>query len=331
MQDRYAGDIGDYGKIGLLKCLQAHGFTIGVNWYRVPEMDIEKNKDGTFKQDDGKYLIPEKLKECDPNLAEALTKIAQGDRSVNAIQNAALIPGAVYFDEYLTVDGRKEWNERAFDLFKNADLIFMDPDNGLLVKSVGKKSAKSVKYAFYEEVKAFIDDGKSVLVYNHRCRKPERQYFDDIDNKLVEEVKVYRYAIQKITFPKGTIRDYFAIPANEEHCKMFHEAFADMKNSKWGQRGVCKLFPEWADSISVAYKTYEEYFFLEVEGVKFNEDDSFEDYKRKVVRYLMLCAYKYSEKDALSLVDQYLDDIRKSFIKKDPAGDIAIDIGYVCG
>lgn len=29
MQDRYAGDVGDYGKIGLLKCLQIHGFSIG--------------------------------------------------------------------------------------------------------------------------------------------------------------------------------------------------------------------------------------------------------------------------------------------------------------
>lgn len=48
MQDRYAGDVGDYGKIGLLKCLQAHGFTIGVNWYRVLELDVEK-KDGSFK------------------------------------------------------------------------------------------------------------------------------------------------------------------------------------------------------------------------------------------------------------------------------------------
>lgn len=28
MQDRYAGDVGDFGKIGLLKCLQAHGFTV---------------------------------------------------------------------------------------------------------------------------------------------------------------------------------------------------------------------------------------------------------------------------------------------------------------
>ena len=58
MQDRYAGDVGDFGKIGLLKCLQTHGFKIGVNWYRVLVLDVEKDKDGTFKQDDGKYLIP---------------------------------------------------------------------------------------------------------------------------------------------------------------------------------------------------------------------------------------------------------------------------------
>ena len=106
MQDRYAGDVGDYGKFGLLKCLQAHGFTIGVNWYRVPELDVEKNKDGTFKQDDGKYLIPDSIIECDPHLAERLTEIAKGERSVVSLQNAGFILNAVYFDEYLTVEGR---------------------------------------------------------------------------------------------------------------------------------------------------------------------------------------------------------------------------------
>lgn len=117
MQDRYAGDIGDYGKIGLLKCLQAHGFNIGVNWYRVPELDIEKNKDGTFKQNDGKFPISNELTKCDLALAEALTRIAQGERSVTAIQNAELIPGAVYYDEYLTVARRNEWHEKAVKLF----------------------------------------------------------------------------------------------------------------------------------------------------------------------------------------------------------------------
>ena len=47
MQDRYAGDVWDYGKIGVLKFLQTQGFTIGVNWYRVPVLDNEKKERST--------------------------------------------------------------------------------------------------------------------------------------------------------------------------------------------------------------------------------------------------------------------------------------------
>ena len=39
--------------------------------------------------------------------------------------------------------------------------------------------------------------------------------------------------------PKGTILDYYAISACDEHCNMFHDAFADMKNIVWGQKGMC--------------------------------------------------------------------------------------------
>ena len=65
MQDRYAGDIGDYGKIALLKALQTQGLSIGVNWYKAEALEAEKKADGTFKQEDGKYLIPEELRQCD--------------------------------------------------------------------------------------------------------------------------------------------------------------------------------------------------------------------------------------------------------------------------
>lgn len=242
MQDRYAGDIGDYGKIGLLQCLQEHGFTIGVNWYRVSALVIEKKADGTFKQNDGKYIIAKGLRECAPALADTLTKIAKSkNRSVTAIQKASLIPNAVYYDEYLTIDGRSEWHKQAMKKFECVNLVFMDPDNGLLVKSVGKQSARSIKYVFYEEVKDYLDSGKSVLVYNHRSRKPERQYFDDIDNKLQENVEVDKEKIQKITFSKGTTRDYFAISVCKKHYDIFHAVFAYMIKSKWGQLGVCRL------------------------------------------------------------------------------------------
>ena len=240
MQDRYAGDVGDYGKIGLLKCLQSHGFTIGVNWYRVPVLEAEKKADGTFKHNDGRHLIPEKIRECDPELAEKLTKIANGKRTVAALQKAASIPNAVYYDDYLTVDRRSEWFDRAMKLFKGVNLVFMDPDNGLLVKSVGKGSARSVKYALYEEVKEIIDSGKSVLVYNHRSRKPEKEYFEDIERKLAEIVDIDRNTIQEITFSKGTTRDYFAIPACEKDYEIFRAAFTYMDESIWGKLGVCR-------------------------------------------------------------------------------------------
>lgn len=44
MQDRYAGDIGDFGKIWVLKALQTQGLSVGVNWYRVEPMDTEKKR-----------------------------------------------------------------------------------------------------------------------------------------------------------------------------------------------------------------------------------------------------------------------------------------------
>ena len=78
MQDRYAGDIGDYGKIALLRELQSQGLSVAVNWYLVEPLESEKKADGTYKQEDGKYLIPEKLKDCDKDLASRLSMIAQG-------------------------------------------------------------------------------------------------------------------------------------------------------------------------------------------------------------------------------------------------------------
>ena len=44
MQDRYAGDIGDFGKIALLQQIREKGLTIGVNWYKVNPADYEINE-----------------------------------------------------------------------------------------------------------------------------------------------------------------------------------------------------------------------------------------------------------------------------------------------
>lgn len=242
MQDRYAGDIGDFGKIGLLKALQAQGLSIGVNWYLVEPMDTERKSDGTYKQEDGKYLIPEKLQVCDTLLAEKLTKIAKSNnRSIKSLEKGDFIPDARYYSEPVTVAGRDEWHKRALALLKGLDIVFMDPDNGMLVKSVGKRSAKSIKYTFYEEVADYIRQKQSVLIYNHRSRKQEDAYFRELSEKLGGITGVPESRILKITFPRCSVRDYLAVPVSDVHYKRICAAFTEMENGTWGQNGVCRI------------------------------------------------------------------------------------------
>ena len=240
MQDRYAGDIGDSGKIGLLRALQKQGFKVGVNWYKTAPPDSEKKSDGTYKQQDGRYKtgdIPEELKKCDPALTQKLAKIAEDEahRSIAALERAKLVPDAAYYHEPISVARRNEWHQKALQTLSGADLVFLDPDNGLLVDSVGPGSARSVKYAFYDEVADYIKAGKSVVIYNHRCRKPEEQYFADIENKLREALKdVKYYDIQAITFFKRSVRDYFIVSATKDYSKRIRTVIREMTSGAWG-------------------------------------------------------------------------------------------------
>lgn len=119
MQDRCAGDIGDYGKIALLKALQAQGLSIGVNWYKTETLAAEKQADGKY------YLIPEKLQHCDSKLANKIMEIAKSERrSIKAIEEADLISGAIYYSDQITVEQRNAWHQQALESLKEADIVF---------------------------------------------------------------------------------------------------------------------------------------------------------------------------------------------------------------
>lgn len=237
MQDRYAGDIGDYGKFALLRALAVEGLSVGVNWYLVetPPQEAAVN--------DGQKLIPEGLAACDPELAETLLAISQGrERSVHALERAHLVPGASYFSEPVPVDGRPAWHARALAALSKSDVVFLDPDNGLLVKSVGKRSARAPKYTFFEEVADYVARGQSVVVYNHRSRKKAEVYFGEIYAKLADSVP-RASDVPAITFPRGSVRDYFAICADARHAELVRRAFDSLVDGAWGRAGMCRLQP----------------------------------------------------------------------------------------
>ena len=234
MQDRYAGDVGDFGKLGLLQELERAGFTIGVNWYKaLPPSELDQN--GNFKNKDGKHKIKEAYFVCDEPLAKTLLEISEsGSRSIEKLERAGLLNHAIYYNQFVNAAKRKEWHKGALETLADCDLVFLDPDNGLQVKSVGEHSEKSVKYVLNDELEDYLRCGKSVVLYNHRPRKAFEEYLDDFCERFAEIAEVKDKQITVMSFHKGSTRDYFLIAANAIHAERIEAATSRMMKSPWG-------------------------------------------------------------------------------------------------
>ncbi|MGT2465837.1 hypothetical protein ACVOMV_12900 [Mesorhizobium atlanticum] len=82
MQNRYAGDIGDFIKLGLLRALSG-GKRLGVNWYLYP--DEYHNGDGGYTS----YLLdPARWRVSDPELFDNLKGMVSAGRSVQALHTS---------------------------------------------------------------------------------------------------------------------------------------------------------------------------------------------------------------------------------------------------
>lgn len=87
-------------------------------------------------------------------------------------------------------------------------MVFLDPDNGLVVKSVGAQSSRIIKYILTEELKDYYCAGHSVIFYNHRSRQVEHDYLDRF-RQLQNDPALNGAKWLGVKFRRGTIRDFF--------------------------------------------------------------------------------------------------------------------------
>ncbi len=250
MQDRYTGDVGDFGKYGLLRALCGHDdpvLRLGVIWYRTDESIVEADS-----ANDGKhigYLRPDKMPEyrpCDPPLYDRLQEIvARNDRRVAAVEETGLLgANTAFYRDYVAgprtdASGearaipRRRWADESRRATAKCDLVFLDPDNGLETKSTPITRVKAPKYTYLEEVQQLYDRGQSVVIYHHLARNGSHsQQIAEWCERLIGRIQPGD--IFALRFGRGTARAYFVL-ATPTHAEILADRVLALVGSAWSE------------------------------------------------------------------------------------------------
>ncbi len=228
MQDRYVGDIGDFGKYALLNFIQQKtNLKLGVNWY-LTNPDIL----GEIKNNDGNLTGYENIKHLDKNLYAKLKKLVDGNtRHVSEVENrdnAILANGTVFFSDEVDVVNRNNWFNRAIQYFSDcrSQIVFMDPDNGCRIDSI-----TGPKHVRFDEIARHYQEAKqSIIVYNHCNRKPPDEYRNDF--RPLYEIVGY---LPSVRFRRKSARDYFFV-LQEAHRMNVVAALHEFLQTTWGKK-----------------------------------------------------------------------------------------------
>jgi hypothetical protein len=250
MRHVYVGDVGDFGKHGLLRALVQHGCTreLGVIWY-LTDKD-ERNNDGRH---DG-YLrgnstrSREAFRACDPELYDKLAAIRTNKQlHLKLIERGNILPSGTSFYSSVVPQSamrmnelhhsRIKWFDRAADLVLQSDVVFLDPDNGLLLpneiaSNVGTALPRrpSPKHAYWNELMVLLDRGQTVVAYHHLGR--QRGGHAKQISRLLDRLADFGYPSAAVHYRRGSARAFFLIPASPKQRQSIFKAAAEF-SSRW--------------------------------------------------------------------------------------------------
>ena len=239
MENRYVGDVGDFGKYGLLRWLTGmkdptppdkEPLRLGVVWYlHTPE----NNEDGKFIG----YLKNKKLfRECDCELYKSLGQLVENSRNVLAVEEAGILQAVAYYKTLLCQKtDRIVWREGALNAIneKEANLVFVDPDNGIVSGTV---SPSSTKHVSMDDLECFANPNKSLVIYHHLRRFSTHDQQKHLIRSLAKELrtKFPKMQVWSLRYRRGSPgRAYFIVAQAGEHQRLIRKQLDSFLISDW--------------------------------------------------------------------------------------------------
>lgn len=241
MQNHYIADIGDFGKYGLLKFISSETkLKLGINWYL---SDGEKNNDGKFYD----YLMNDdiysnRLKNLDTGLYNKLKDIinewknGNDTRNVQEIKNRQILGGDIdFYEEFIENEPRRTWCKNGFNKLSDSEIVFFDPDNGLIINEEGNNNIKSPKHIYSDEIIPYFQRGQSLILYQHATREKGVKFDKQLERKALKLRKVLNTEnIITIRYKRRIARAYFIIPS-KHHYQKISSSVEEFMKTKWGQ------------------------------------------------------------------------------------------------
>ena len=187
MQDRFVGDVKDFGKYKLLRTLcgtprkKVAGMELGVVWCY--------NKTRPAPGKEWKFApISDVHKRIDESLYDSLSRCAGENQTVDCVQRSEILPTDIFYPEplfkmdqsnhlnLLKNDRKDRWLEHAINTIAPMKVVFIDPDTGIAPpgatcedeKKKASSSAREAEYIFIDELRQFWDAGKSLIVFQDK-------------------------------------------------------------------------------------------------------------------------------------------------------------------
>ena len=261
MQNRYVGDVGDFGKHGLLRFLS--GMTdpegleprlrVGLIWYM--HHDEMHGVDKKKINGDGRHisyldLTRQNMKlygNCDPELWSKLGHlVGQDRRCVHCAEEARLLPeDTKFYDAPLTYIPRmlpeqkaairECWVKNALLETREADLVCVDPDNGIAPKSKMYDPAKGAKFVYMPDLKAIWERKQSLVVYQHI------DHSEPASAQVERVVATLRDGLENaepipLVFHRGSARVFYVIP-RPDHKEIIDERVRRFLERGWEANG----------------------------------------------------------------------------------------------
>lgn len=198
MRDQYAGDVSDVLKFALLRALAGSDRTLGVAWYYAP---------GDDGKADGRHLEwrhEPAWRDLDPVVHAGLRALPE--RSIVALEASPIWPvGRVFHREPVPTRAlRPAWVRSKRETLESADIVFLDPDNGL--------GSESSKHATYAEVRQLRRPGRSIafITFPGRASTHDEQV-RQMHERLVAETDARTIITLRtnVSVPRGDGSGYF--------------------------------------------------------------------------------------------------------------------------